>query len=664
MLRPARTSTLWTLFALALPVATLMACGGTKATNTPAIVVTPDELSFGDVPIGSAATVQLLVFNEGQATLQVADVLAETNTGYITVDWQGPILIEPGDEASISVTYAPESPEQTSGRLVLQTNDPGNQTLDVPVLVTQLVPIPSVFPSVIDFGIVAEGSFNDTVATVANAGTAPMIICNIFITGSPDITSDLEDTVASLQDNSGFVVLDPRGGTRTEFDIEMFYQPTSPGPDNSELILEYDTRGFIAGACAEDNTERVTFLIQGEAGTPSLQVSPDPALFGESPLDIERELTVSLTNAGELPLTLDTITLDAARTSGDFGIGELPELPLELAPEETALLILTYMPGEEGTDAGVLQIDYTDSTAALIRRDVTIGGIGVDAECPTAVAQAWIREDPQNRRGSEVDWGVPLQTLVLDGSSSFADLGDIADWEWTIVSRPEDAVNGIRAFDAAPDDPSLAQYLLPIAGRYVFELTVYDDAGIPSCEPARITVVATPQEAISVELTWTNPADPDEGDDEGSDVDLHFVKLVNAWSTTNDTYFGNTEPNWSPELPSLDRDDTDGGGPETVNLDNPEAGNCYGIGVHYFREAFGTAYPTIRVYVDGVLVDEMIGELRSTDDFWDAARIHWPSRTIYRVDDYYEGFNQDSAATRLTAEPTEAMIRNGHCSTL
>ena len=101
-----------------------------------------------------------------------------------------------------------------------------------------------------------------------------------------------------------------------------------------------------------------------------------------------------------------------------------------------------------------------------------------------------------------------------------------------------------------------------------------------------------------------------------------------------------------------------------MNLDNPESGNCYGIGVHYFREAFGTAYPTIRIYVDGVLVDEMIGELRSTDDFWDAARIHWPSRTIYRVDDYYEGFNQDSAATRLTAEPTEAMIRNGHCSTL
>lgn len=664
MLRPARTATLWTLLALALPLSILMSCGGTKATNTPAIVVTPDELSFGDVPIGSASTVQLLVFNEGQATLQVADVLVETNTGYVTVDWQGAILIEPGEEASISVTYAPESPEQTTGRLVLQTNDPGNQTLNVPVLVTQLAPIPSVFPSVIDFGIVAEGSFNDQVATVANAGTAPMIICNIFITGSPDITSDLEDTVAALRDNSGFVVLDPRGGTRPEFDIEMYYQPTSPGPDSSELILEYDTRGFIAGACSEDNTERVTFPIQGEAGTPSLQVSPDPALFGESPLDIERELTVSLTNAGELPLTLDTITLDAARTSGDFGIGELPELPLELAPEETALLILTYMPGEEGTDAGVLQIDYTDSTAQLIRRDVTIGGIGVDAECPTAVAQAWIREDPQNRRGAEVDWGVPLQTLVLDGSSSFADLGDIADWEWTIISRPEDAVNGIRAFDAAPDDPSLAQYLLPIAGRYVFELTVYDDAGIPSCEPARITVVATPQEAVSVELTWTNPADPDESDDEGSDVDLHFVKLVNAWSTTNDTYFGNTEPNWGPELPSLDRDDTDGGGPETVNLDNPESGNCYGIGVHYFREAFGTAYPTIRIYVDGVLVDEMIGELRSTDDFWDAARIHWPSRTIYRVDDYYEGFNQDSAATRLTAEPTEAMIRNGHCSTL
>lgn len=663
MLRPARP-THRTLLALALTLAAIAACGGAEGTDTPAIVVTPDELSFGDVAIGSASTVQLLVFNEGNATLQVADVVVDTNTGYVTVDWPGELLLEPGDEGVINVTYAPQSPEQTTGEIVLQTNDPGTRNLSVPVLVTQLAPIPSVFPSVIDFGIVAEGSFNDQVATVANAGTAPLIICNMLVTGSPDITSDLEEVLPGLEDAGGLVILDPRGGDRSEFDLTMVYQPTSPGADTSELIMEYDTRGFIAGACSEDNTDRVTFPIQGEAGTPSLQVNPDPALFGESPLEIERELTVSLTNAGELPLTLDSIALDAARTSTDFGIGELPDLPLELAPEETALLILNYMPAEEGTDAGVLQIDYTDSTEELVRRDVTIGGIGVDAECPTAVAQAWIREDPQNRRGSEVDWAVPLQTVVLDGDASFADLGEIADFEWEIVERPENAVNGIRAYDAEPGEAAFAQYFLPVAGRYVIELTVYDDAGIPSCEPARITIVATPQEAVSVELTWTNPADPDETNDEGSDVDLHFVKLVNAWSTSNDTYFGNTEPNWNPELPSLDRDDTDGAGPETVNLDNPEAGNCYGVGVHYFREAFGTAYPTIRIYVDGVLVDEMIGELRSTDDFWDAARIHWPSRTIYRVDQYYEGYNQDNDATRLIAEPTEAMIRNGHCSTL
>jgi len=52
---------------------------------------------------------------------------------------------------------------------------------------------------------------------------------------------------------------------------------------------------------------------------------------------------------------------------------------------------------------------------------------------------------------------------------------------------------------------------------------------------------------------------------------------------------------------SLDRDDQNGGGPETFNYPIPEADKCYKIGVHYWSDhGFGAAYPTLRVWIDGV----------------------------------------------------------------
>ena len=85
-------------------------------------------------------------------------------------------------------------------------------------------------------------------------------------------------------------------------------------------------------------------------------------------------------------------------------------------------------------------------------------------------------------------------------------------------------------------------------------------------EPARVLVVSTPDEAIHIELTWHNPLDPDESDNTGSDVDLHLVKVGFNWfDDVFDTYYANQTPDWQPELPSLDIDDTDGAGPEALS---------------------------------------------------------------------------------------------------
>ncbi|MFB6373528.1 MAG: hypothetical protein ABEN55_10530, partial [Bradymonadaceae bacterium] len=189
------------------------------------------------------------------------------------------------------------------------------------------------------------------------------------------------------------------------------------------------------------------------------------------------------------------------------------------------------------------------------------------------------------------------------------------------------------------------EFRLVTAGTYEIGLTVKDNDGFSSCEEAVAQITAIPNEKIHVELTWTNPEDPDENDDNGSDVDVHMVKMgPGKWfQSPYDIYFRN--PNnggdggsgiWNPENPSLDIDDTEGRGPENIQMDDPANCQWYAVGVHYYEQKFGTAYATIRIYVNEKLVFEKLNQpLQNTGEFWDVARIHWSSGRVYGVDELY-----------------------------
>ena len=138
-------------------------------------------------------------------------------------------------------------------------------------------------------------------------------------------------------------------------------------------------------------------------------------------------------------------------------------------------------------------------------------------------------------------------------------------------------------------------------GEYVIELRVTDSFNESSdvCpEPvARLRIISEPQEDIHLQLVWNTPLDPDQRDLQGADVDLHFLhpagtRWFGGLQGKYDCYFENTSPDWGIEFnqeddPSLDIDDTNGAGPENINLNNPqntdEIGGPYRVGVHYYR---------------------------------------------------------------------------------
>ena len=89
------------------------------------------------------------------------------------------------------------------------------------------------------------------------------------------------------------------------------------------------------------------------------------------------------------------------------------------------------------------------------------------------------------------------------------------------------------------------------------------------------------------------------------------------------------------------------------SVDRMEAEDDFERGLTERGRALIRACNRLRIMVDLSHLNER--------GFWDVARIHWPSRTIYRVDERIENFDSDDA---VVPGVTDEMIRNGHCTTL
>ncbi len=242
----------------------------------------------------------------------------------------------------------------------------------------------------------------------------------------------------------------------------------------------------------------------------------------------------------------------------------------------------------------------------------------------------------------------PLTTLHLSAAQSVPVPGGTIDrWEWT-VEGPAGSVSTLSP-GANVQSPTLEAN---VAGSYLFRLTVHQGA-LFSAAPAEATVRVVPTGTIHVELTWQTPNDPnpaDSGSDAGADMDLHLTharaparpdntdmdgdgKPDPYFDTLYDCYWFQPLPDWGPAgtagNPSLDRDDTDGAGPEVISIQSPEANAVYRVAVHYWRDhGYGLSLATVRVRLNGTLAFERTGVEMADRDLWCVADISATAGTV------------------------------------
>jgi hypothetical protein len=629
--------------------------GGLRLTQSGLLVTSPEQVIFPVLVEGQRETRSLSVSNRGSAEVIISALAVSPASELFSVTrLEGealsfPLTIAAEETLELVVTYEAGA-EQPSGdeAVLIRTNISTQLEVSVPIVTSNASPEIIASRPEVSFEAVDAGERAEERLTLTNVGEAPLLISELRLS-NPEFS-------ASFIDQSGEVVqvedaLEPTLSIASGEGVEVTiaYAPAQAGADLDELRVVSN----------DPTTPNLTIPIRANGAAPCLQLTPSSLDFGAGLLVPSRDeptpntRPVVVESCGGTNLKISRVEFEGEA----FGFQPAPEpaseeLLIELpaassdAPFPSTTLNVAFWPTQEMNYGGRMKL-FTNTSAEPV--EVDLFGRGVENACPIPdVAEA--RFDV-----------APLDIITLDGSPSVDPGGEVKRWVWTVVERPSGSVSQVfeRLTDPLSDpagggDPDdeltpTGVFFVDLAGRYTFELQVYDNLDQASCEPnavARVEVEAVPEKDLHIQLVWSTPEDPDEADDKGTDVDLHFKHELagEAWGGSAngyDCFFQNKSPDWGAmqdftDNPSLDIDDINGAGPENVNLNNPEVGVSYDIGALYFRaeSTFGEAgrdprvehltYATLRLFARGELIAEFVDrELSSVSQLWHVASVNW-----------------------------------------
>jgi hypothetical protein len=674
--------------------------GGIRSAAFGEVELEPSSFRFPKISVGDSAERTVVIRNVGSGDLKLARIRAEFSAEYSLYWYEGTvegtdqlvgvenginslpqvITIAPENAITLILQYAPATDEAPTGRLAMETNSASQNLRDlvIPIRGARVDAEIVVAPNFVDFGRVSIGETIEREVVISNIGQVAATITAMEINESANYTMLIPDWSPRTMDGSPSApvaitpgdpqwlaaLADPDGdgqpglAPQASFTLVVTFTAQFERGDNGELSI---TSNSVIPNVLVDLT--------ANGSAPCIQVVPSELVFGAGLIDRENESLLTIESCGAEALQIDSITVTAGGEHFEIPAEAIEgRLPGRLAAADLAMnppvrptwnVPVLFTPAAEQPYTGTIVVTSNDPNRPSI--EVPMRGRGSINECPVAA----VAEDELIVR--------PLDVIQLDGSRSTdtdGPNGQPVQYEWVVTQRPEGSTsvpverfsNRLSPAEGGPADNAstpTAVFFVDLAGTYVIELRVTDSemvsAPSASCPqaPAQVTIIANPNEDIHLQVTWNTPGDPDQTDLEGSDVDIHFLHPNGLdWfrgGGTYDCYFANPTPDWGrannpDDNPSLDIDDTNGSGPENINLDQPEntdtLGAPYRVGVHYYRstvgafggaDAWGPSDVRVRIYLGGVIAYDVTRRLQETNDFWEVAAILWTGAGDHRA---------------------------------
>jgi hypothetical protein len=625
----------------------LLACGDEGFTDRqePAFSASPTTIAFPLVNLGDTSQRATTISNSGSGTLRVWNIeIVATGSGSIDAfetgdGWPtGEVRLSDGDVLDLTVHYSPTAQINYGGAIQMNTNVSGLETALIPLSTQGLAP--ELFtPSNINFARTPAGTSEWQITQIDNIGAAPLHIEHIFVNQGANFDFSFPGPLTaggnlpdpSTDSDSFPEVLNP---TDDPIMMRVWFHPINDDPDTGEITIVSN----------DPHNPEFRINLVGNSGSACLEVSHREGLdFHLATIDQTTYRTITMRNCA--PGT-DLDISDLIITDSDGGVfsirpdsypGELPGTTYVLPPGEQTNLVIGYAPTDEVSNSGELLIVSNDGGTPNLRIPLT--GQGTHSVCPVAVANGNIQGSVQSSPSVIAE---PLDTIELSANGSYDPDGTNITYEWSVIDRPSGS-NSQLTPSATVASPSI---WADVAGFYSVELTVYDEVGMASCEPARVEITAIPGQDIHVQLVWNAPTVPNPQTGLGTDLDLHYMHSNGTWG--NNAWSVNwmvREKQWGgPAV--LDIDSLYGETPENINHTDPEH-TAYYIGVHYYNDyGNGASDATVRVYFGGVLVFEHRNKrIQNVNDLWHAGTVNWSeSPQFFEIDSLVPSHTIPSAA--------------------
>lgn len=150
-----------------------LVCEGTARDPVVSLTVGPGSIDFGRVPVGTTETESLAIENDGETDVDVT--VDASASGPITWPAMNETL-DPGDDASLTVTFEPGDPGPASATVTVESDDPDSpETVAVDgegCVAEAAIEFPPSTP--VDFGEVERGFRTVRTLTVRNDGSGPL----------------------------------------------------------------------------------------------------------------------------------------------------------------------------------------------------------------------------------------------------------------------------------------------------------------------------------------------------------------------------------------------------------------------------------------------------------------------------------------------------------
>ena len=341
-----------TITSNATPANVSVSLSGTGTTSTtPQLTASAASLNFGTVTVNSGATQSLTLTSSGTAPVTISATTV-SGVAYTVSGSALPLTLNPGQAATLQVTFDPTVAGAAAGNLAITSNASGG-LLQVALNGTgAAITTPQLTASAtsVSFGNVTLNSGVTQSLTLTSSGTALVTISATTVSGAGYTVSG-----APLP-----VTLNP-GQTTT---LQLTFDPTIAGASTGNLTISSDaTSGAIQVALSG------TGIVPA---SPQLTVSPASLAFGSVTLNTTSSLPVTLSSTGTAPVTVSAATL-----SGAGFVASGAAFPVTINPGLAVTIQVQFDPTVAGAASGQLTVTSNSASNGTVVVQITGTGMAV-----------------------------------------------------------------------------------------------------------------------------------------------------------------------------------------------------------------------------------------------------------------------------------------------